>query len=108
MAGKATRNKGKAGEREAKALLASRDWIVHDLENGMQNADMLASDQNGIVWSVEVKNCASIQSAHRKQAMEQASRTRTRWMLLSKITGTSSWLVQRQNERPVVWHLEKM
>ena len=25
------------------------------------------------------------------------------WMLLSKIAGTSSWLVQRQGMAPVVW-----
>jgi len=25
-------------------------------------------------------------------------------MLLSKIAGTASWLVQRQSHRPAVWH----
>lgn len=104
MAGRKTRHKGKAGELEAKSLLASRDWVVHDLENGLENADMLASDPYGIVWLIEVKNCINILSSHRKQAMEQGRKSKQRWMLMSKIAGTKSWLIQRQNELPSIWH----
>jgi hypothetical protein len=59
--------------------------------------------ESGRTYSVEVKNTTAITTAHRKQAMEQAARSKLPWLLLSKIAGTSSWLVQRQGEKPVVW-----
>jgi hypothetical protein len=45
----------------------------------------------------------AITVAHRKQAMEQAKRRRLPWLLMSKVAGTSSWLVQREGDKPVVW-----
>ena len=104
MAGLKTRNKGKRGEREAKALLAFRDFVVHDLENGQENEDMLATDCNGIVWSVEIKNTMNIMIGHRRQAKKQADKSKKRWLLMNKIHNTSSWLIQRQGELPSVWH----
>lgn len=101
------RAKGRKGQREANALLTSRDWSVAELNAGTAVEDFIAVDPNGKSWSVEVKNTAAITAAHRKQAIEQSKARRLPWLLISKIAGTSSWLVQRQGERPVVWHEEK-
>ena len=104
MPGKSTRAKGRRGETEAKALLSSRDWVVADLSAGLSTEDLLSTDPDGKVWAVEVKNTATITQAHRKQAQEQGKKRRAAWMLMSKIAGTSSWLIQRQGEKPAVWH----
>lgn len=101
------RAKGRKGQKEANALLTSRDWSVAELNAGTAVEDFIAVDPNGKSWSVEVKNTAAIAAAHRKQAIEQSKARRLPWLLISKIAGTSSWLVQRQGERPVVWHEEK-
>ena len=99
----ASRRKGRAGETAAKHLLQARDYVVDDLSGGITSADLLASDDSG-TWLVEVKNCAGILPGHTAQAMRQAASRKLRWMLISKIAGSSSWLVQKQGERPVVWH----
>ncbi len=101
---KASRSKGRRGQTEAANLLRSRDWCVVETAAGMSQEDFIAVDDSGQSWSVEVKNTVAITAAHRKQAMEQAEKRRLPWMLVSKIAGTSSWLVQRKGERPVVWH----
>lgn len=101
--GKAARSKGRRNESACKLLLESRDWAVHDLTAGLATADLIATDLDGRTWAVEVKGTSAITVVHRKQAMEQARKARLPWMLCSKIEGTSSWLVQRQGERPVVW-----
>ena len=103
MAGKATRSKGRRGQTEALNLLRDRDWTVADLSAGVDSEDGLACDPEGNWYALEVKNCASITQAHRRQAMEQAKRRRLPWLLMSKIHGTSSWLVQRQGRPPIVW-----
>ena len=101
----ASRNKGRKGQREDRELLQSRDWSVAELNSGTQAEDFWACElATGRAYSVEVKNCAAITTAHRKQAITQAGKAKLPWLLLSKIAGTSSWLVQRQSERPVVWH----
>ncbi len=103
MAGRASRSKGRRGQTEALNLLRDRDWTVADLSSGVECEDGLACDPDGSWWALEVKNCAAITQAHRRQAMEQAKRRRLPWMLMSKIIGTSSWLVQRQGKAPMVW-----
>jgi hypothetical protein len=103
MAGKATRSKGRRGQTEALNLLRDRDWTVADLSAGVDSEDGLACDPDGNWYAVEIKNCASIIPAHKRQAMEQAKRRRLPWMLMSKISGSSAWLVQRQGKTPVVW-----
>lgn len=103
MSGKFSRNKGKRGERQAKDLLLSRDWIVSDLSDGLSNGDFLANDTNGNLYSVEVKFTVDICQKHRKQAQEQAKKRRANWMLMSHIPDTSAWLIQRQGHNPVVW-----
>lgn len=101
--GKMQRDKGRRGQLEARLLLQDRDWHVAELNAGTSVADFWATDPNGKTWSVEVKNAVSMNiRAWRKQAREQAGPLP--WMLVCKIDGTSSWLVLRQGERPVVWH----
>lgn len=103
----AQRSKGRRGQQEAHALLTARDWSVAELNSGTSAEDFWACDlATGRTFSVEVKNAVVITLAHRKQAMAQAAKARLPWMLMAKIAGTSSWLVQRQGERPVVWHTE--
>ena len=85
-------------------LLKDRDWSVAELNAGTQAEDFIATDPNGQAYCVEVKNCAQITLTNRRQAMEQAKRRKLPWMLMNKIAGTSSWLVQRQGKRPVIWH----
>ena len=103
MAGRATRDKGRRGQQAAKRLLADRDWRVIEANSGEAEADMLAIDTAGRTWLVEVKNTAAITTAHRQQAIRQAVAKRLPWMLMSKITGTSEWLIQRRGESSVVW-----
>lgn len=100
----AQRNKGRRGQLDARNLLTSRDYSVAELNSGSAAEDFWACDlTTGKTFSVEVKNTVSITTAHRKQAMAQAAKAKLPWMLLSRIAGTSSWLVQRQGCVPVVW-----
>ena len=100
---KAQRDKGRRGQTVAETMLTSRDWTVDPITAGVKREDMIATSPEGIVYSVEVKNCIVISLAHRKQAMEQARARKLPWMLMSKIHGTHCWLVQRRNCMPVVW-----
>jgi len=104
MSGRMSRNKGARGQSEFKAMLMDRDWRVDTLTAGISSADLIATCPNGKTWCVEVKNCAGILPSHKKQAIEQGRDRRLPWLLASKIAGSSSWLVQRQNELPTVWH----
>lgn len=104
--GKASRSKGRRGQQEARALLESRDWSVAELNNGSEVEDFIVVSPEGKSYSAEVKNTAAITTAHRQQAMKQGQARKLPWMLLSHIAGTSSWLVQRQGEKPVVWSLK--
>ena len=100
---KASRNKGRKGQREAADLLRGRDWNVVELNSGTAAEDFVAIDPNGTMYSVEVKNTVSIDLAHKKQAMRQAAERKLPWLLVSKIADSSSWLIQRKSEKPVVW-----
>ena len=99
---KASRDKGRRGQREAGDMLRSRDWSVAELNAGTVAEDFIAVDPQGKSYSVEVKNTVAITVAHRNQAMTQAKARKLPWMLVSKIGGTSVWLVQRQGMEPVV------
>ena len=103
MAGNKSRSKGRRGESAAKDLLTSRDWVVADLTSGLKSEDLLATDPDGKLWSVEVKNTLDILKKHRDQAQENAKKRKANWMLISHIPNTSSWLVQRCGHEPVVW-----
>lgn len=104
MSGATSRRKGAKGQCIAANMLRDRDWVVDQITSGIAAGDLIGTDRNGKTWCVEVKNCAGILPAHVKQAREQGKVRRLPWMLISKIAGTSSWLVQRQGEAPVVWH----
>ena len=100
------RSKGRKGQSDAMALLASRDYDCGDLSAGLSTEDILAIDPDGKVWACEVKNQISINvRAFKKQAIENAAkRKKARWMLMCRIDGSSgAWLVLRQGIAPVVW-----
>jgi len=101
---KSQRSKGARGQSTVARMLADRDWVVDPITSGVMREDMIATDCDGRQFSVEVKNTATITRAHVKQAMTQAEARKLPWMLLNKIEGTSSWLVRRKGEKPVVWH----
>lgn len=105
---KANRDKGARGATAAKHLLLDRDWTVDHISAGIKCEDMIGTDTYGTVWSIEVKNCLDIKSAHKKQAMEQAAARKLPWMLMSKITGTRFWLIQCKGRDPVVWQEKGM
>lgn len=103
MSGATSRRKGARGQCEVANLLRQRDWVVDQITAGIAAGDLIGTDIDGQTWCVEVKNCAGILPAHVKQAQEQGRKRRLPWMLVSKIAGTSAWLVQRQGKGPVVW-----
>lgn len=102
--GASQRRKGATGQRIAANMLRDRDWQVDQITAGIKSEDLIATGPDGRRWSCEVKNCATMNQAQRKQAMEQARKRKLPWMLMRKIAGSSSWLVERQGERPAVWH----
>jgi Holliday junction resolvase len=104
VSGKATRNKGRKGEREAKALLLDRDFtILADTSAGLATDDLIVQDHNGKVYSVEVKNTKSVNvPLYISQARKNSKKND--WMLLCKLDRSSSWLVFQKNKVPVVWH----
>jgi hypothetical protein len=104
MSGKASRAKGARGQCACKRLLLDRDWSVDSITCGIAAADLIATDPSGKVWAVEVKNCSGILPTHKAQAIAQGRDRKLPWLLASKISGSSSWLIQRQSELPQVWH----
>ncbi len=104
MTGKASRAKGARGQTTAANLLRDRDWVIDQVTAGISSHDFTGTDLQGKTWAIEVKNCAGILPGHKKQAMEQGKQRRLPWMLMNKIAGSSSWLIQRQGEKPCVWH----
>lgn len=84
-------------------LLLNRDWVIDPISAGVSREDILATDPDGVMWSVEVKNCVNITKAHRQQAMEQAKARKLPWMLMNKIDGTKFWLIQRAGKPPILW-----
>lgn len=103
MSGATSRRKGAKGQAIAANMLRSRDWTVDQITAGIAAGDLIGTDRLGERWCVEVKNCSGILPGHLKQAKEQAKKRGLRWMLMSKIAGSSLWLVQRQACDPVVW-----
>lgn len=85
-------------------MLEERDYTCEDLSAGHASCDILAIDPRGIAYAVEVKDRVLIDiRAVRKQARTNAKR-HTRWMLMCHIPDSKSWIVERQGERPCVWH----
>ena len=102
--GKSSRSKGARGQSAFAALLSERDYTVAPVSCGVLAEDLIATDNEGRTWAVEVKKCKALQPGHLTQAKEQARKRKARWMLAQHLHGSSSWLVRRQGERPVVWH----
>ena len=100
---KASRAKGRKGQQEAAELLRSRDWSVAELNAGTASEDFIAVSPDGKSYSVEVKNTVAITLAHKRQAIAQGRARKLPWLLASKIADSSSWLIQRQGEKPIVW-----
>ena len=102
--GKSQRTKGRRGKTAAAHLLKDRDWNIIETSAGMKVEDIVATDQQGKSWSIEVKNHKIIKiEEFRKQAIEQAKARGIDWMLMIKIACTSSWLIWQKGKRPVVW-----
>lgn len=105
--GKASRDKGRRGQQEAQAILKDRDWVIAETNSGNATEDFIGFDPLlGQAWAIEVKNTVSITTAHRQQAIDQAAKRKLPWMLMSKIAGTSSWLIQRKGQKPTVWSMK--
>lgn len=102
--GSMSRRKGAKGQGVFARMLRDRDWTCDQLTAGLSTADMVATDPSGKTWLVEVKNCSSITAVHKTQAIEQGRLRRMPWLLACHIADSSSWLVQRQHEKPEVWH----
>jgi len=101
---KSQRTKGRLGQSTFAHLLRDRDWQVIETSSGMKVEDIIAESPDGQRWSVEVKNCKSIDiPRYKKQAMEQALRRKLSWMLACRIHGSASWIVWRKGEQPVIW-----
>lgn len=107
MAGRASRSKGKRGEREARRLLESRGWNVIDGSDGQAVHDLTAIDPDGDVYGVEVKNCASLDLRRfRSQAREQAKRHHLHWLLLAHIPDTRCWYAEGWQQPPELWRID--
>ena len=101
---KGKRRKGLNGRYHFRLLLEARNWTVTTTTEGRPGEDLLATDPDGKVWAVEVKDVKAIDPRHRDQARQQAKARKARWLLASHIYGTSSWLIQRRGYLPCVWH----
>jgi Holliday junction resolvase len=78
MSGKPSRDKGRRGEREAKALLADCDYtILADTTAGLDTDDLVALAPDGTLYSVEVKNTRIVNvPVFRDQARKNAKKMR--------------------------------
>jgi hypothetical protein len=113
-----SRSKGKRGERKAAELLADNEYnilantgdgnILANTGDGVECEDFIVQCPSSNIYSAEVKNRKIINmAAFRKQASANARKKKLLWLIMAKIEGSSSWLIWRQNERPVVWHEKK-
>lgn len=100
---KTSRTKGRKGESTAKKLLLDRDYEVSDLNNGLSTCDLLATDEAGVTWSVEVKNAKIINiPTFLTQARENAT-PRKPWMLMCHIHNSKEWIVMRKGKKTTIW-----
>lgn len=106
--GRASRAKGARGEREAELLLAERGYTVLPTPRGKATCDLITLDDHGTLTAWEVKHRKLVDLARfRGQARAQAASlgARARWGLLVRLDGhVGAFLVERQGERPDVWH----
>lgn len=109
---KKSRTKGRQGESAAKMLLKDRDWIIiADCTSGIDTADLIAEKSFVGIYCIEVK-CRKLinMPEFRKQARQNAKKIKKKWMLMVKIEGSSSWLVEMQDHPKnyiTIWHDKK-
>lgn len=104
MSGLKSRRKGRAGQTTFAAMLRDRDWGIIETSAGQKVEDIVATCPDGTTYSVEVKKRRVIDMlAFRTQAMTQAAARKLPWMVAAHVEGSSSWLVWRKGEPPVVW-----
>lgn len=102
--GRASRDKGRRGEREAALLLEERDYTITATLCGTHNPDMLAVDACGTLWAIEVKNCRLLDlPSWKKQAREQAKEKKARWLLLCRIEDYYGTWLALDSEGCHVW-----
>lgn len=98
-----SRSKGRKGESDFAILLEGRDHTVVDTTSGKATCDLVSVDTKDRMWAWEVKRRKVwCWTDFRAQAQRQAT-GKMRWALALHIPHTSTWLVVRQGERPVVW-----
>lgn len=100
-----SRNKGRRGEREAVNLLTERGWTIVELGPGRKTEDIIATDDRGVMYAVEVKNHAIWRLYDwRKQAKEQARKRKCRWLLLARVPMCpGTFYVEGDERTPCVW-----
>jgi hypothetical protein len=106
--GKASRDKGKKGQREFKKLLDYRGWTYMESRAGAKEEDVLAISPEGVIYSVEVKNTLAMdQGAHVKQAQRQAAERgkKARWMVAWAVDGLADTFVVRTQGAVDIWRL---
>jgi Holliday junction resolvase len=103
--GKTPRMKGKRAETEAVHLLSGRDWTIIELGPGRKTEDVIATDPDGVLYSVEVKNHALWNlTAWRRQAKEQARRRKAQWLLMVRIPDMpNTFYVEGSRVEACVW-----
>jgi hypothetical protein len=103
--GKSQRTKGRIGQSTFERMMLDRDWKTDPITAGVKREDLIATSPEGVAYACEVKNHTTINLARfRAQAIEQAEKRGLPWMLGVKLAGSSSWIVWRKGEKPVIWH----
>lgn len=105
MTGTHSRNKGRRGEREAVLLLEERGWQIIELGPGRKTEDIIAEDERGIRYSVEVKNHLVWHLTDwRRQAKEQARKRKCHWLLMARVPMQAhTFYVEGTGRESCVW-----
>ena len=105
MSGLHSRNKGRRGEREAVHLLEERGYQIIELGPGRKTEDVVAEDERGRRWSVEVKNHDRWSLREfRRQAKEQARQRKASWLLLVRVPDCpGTFYAEGTGIGPCVW-----
>jgi hypothetical protein len=102
-----SRRAGYAGESQARALLASRDWSdIQRRSAGERGDDFKATDPHAVRWSIEVKS-VKVADVGRFLKQARANCGPLPWMLMLHVKGiqTSDWLVFRNRGTGNRWEV---
>jgi len=110
-----SRRKGRDAQTAFRLMLEDRDWSVLPTVAGQKCCDLIAApptpaiagwvsnEGDYIAW--EVKDTKLIgRPAFLAQAKRQAKEHKMPWGLACHLWGTTSWIVERQGEKPTIWH----